>query len=226
MSTLDLDRAEKRTIRHAMERPLLALILLCSSSCLGLALALGGCSEDESPGTGEGSDAGGYPPKDATVVEEADAPNLAPGADSAIPKPDAAKGLDGGADGAGDGGADGRADGAGDGGADGGGSTPGQVSCGASTCTSTQFCCDFGDGGCQENEGGTCFGAAGRCDEAADCPMGQVCCSTLGAACQAGPCLGAQLCKTTGECGGADGGCRVQSCLGRMIQACGTPFGC
>ena len=126
-------------------------------------------------------------------------------------------------------------------------SDPGAVSCGASTCTtSTQYCCirfefDGGvaDASCVADDAGgaACQTFKERCNEAADCDAGSVCCAELLAGgsstcrkastdpndlCGAG---GVQLCRTNTEC--ATGvTCNVVTCGNRKVQVCGVPQGC
>ena len=115
-------------------------------------------------------------------------------------------------------------------------SDPGQVTCGLSSCVAaTTFCCarPGGPDTC-ETSGGACANAAVRkCDEAADCPVGNVCCydpSTTppSTSCQ-GDCTGGggrrvQACKTTTEC--LVGQCATRLCSdGRTVATCGPLVG-
>jgi hypothetical protein len=120
-------------------------------------------------------------------------------------------------------------------------SNPGQVTCGTASCDidAGQSCCVHIDGGsaCVANMPGTCTGGLRkRCDEAADCPMGQICCYEIGGAgintacattCNTRP----QACKTTSECKNDGGMCAVHQCQGMLsgfsIESCsGLPMAC
>jgi hypothetical protein len=112
-------------------------------------------------------------------------------------------------------------------------SDPGQVPCGATSCTtSTQFCCKgTGDGGtatCDSYNSGTCptTSIQVQCNEAADC-MGGVCCQALQYGPHSATCMPScgtanfQVCRTDGECGamsdaGAAKRCVVQTCFAQM----------
>ncbi len=142
-------------------------------------------------------------------------------------------GDDGGGGGGGDG-ATGEGGGKGDGGGGGGGSNPGQISCGAATCSAaSQLCCDpLGDAGpeCRE-AGANCNGLEFQCDETADCDAGNVCCLELApprARCR-NNCTGPgryEECKLDSECG--DGGaCKAYTCQGGVaVKTCKKPPGC
>ncbi|CAN5314117.1 hypothetical protein BH09MYX1_BH09MYX1_15480 [soil metagenome] len=126
-----------------------------------------------------------------------------------------------------------------------GGTTPGQVSCGNTSCNTTneeccvRFAADGGaDGGfglsraCIAKNGQCQGGAKAECDEKADCPNAQVCCLELsggggaGAKCQS-DCgkQGVQLCKTTPECTNDGGACTTYTCPGNnVIQSCKKPL--
>jgi hypothetical protein len=119
-------------------------------------------------------------------------------------------------------------------------SDPGKIACGspAKTCnTPDQLCCwpndDAGAGVCS----GTCDQAdityEQACDEAPDCPAGNVCCLVNGGmACQ-DECgvgdIGPQVCKTDKECQN-DAGCALRTCtLGTekfQLRICGTTEEC
>ena len=105
----------------------------------------------------------------------------------------------------------------------------GQISCGGGTCNvPSQECCQMPNAGvCQPSNGGGCSGDIARCDEAANCQPGQVCCVTkvtasgLETQCQSS-CQGGepQSCRTDGECGGA-GPCAAWTCAGSVVATCG-----
>ena len=116
--------------------------------------------------------------------------------------------------------------------------SPGEVSCGSTTCAvATDECCltETGGGTCQA-VGTTCptKTATVHCNEESDCSGGQICCVTISiasqsatAACQTGPCPsagsgGAQACRTDQECG-SGGPCEVQDCNGVTLELCGQP---
>lgn len=143
----------------------------------------------------------------------------------------------GGGGGGGGGGEGGGGGGGGEGGAQ--ASNPGKVACGATSCDVTdagaQFCCLGRDGGACEQAGTQCFGLRERCDEAADCPTGAVCCYEFGptgleARCRAGGCgQGVQACRTQAEC--TSGTCAVHTCgrdggLGTIESCSGAPPVC
>jgi hypothetical protein len=191
---------------------------------IGLLLLLAiGCG-GEAASIGAGADDGGG--QDATV-----------GADSAA--------NDGGAgpDGApfGDGGSGDANSDAGSAPDTGAGSDPHAVRCGAATCDTTQDACCYAfsrdggiaDAGCIPRGDNCPGGFKERCDEAADCDAGRVCCLQIGAVgldsvCRQGCGIGGgyQLCRTNAECQN-DAGCNVLSCFnGRTLQLCGKPTGC
>ncbi len=113
---------------------------------------------------------------------------------------------------------------------------PGKVTCGNTSCDLTkQFCC-IDDAGtkqtCDNYPPDTgppppngCNGTKVDCDEAADCPSGQVCCGFVGAgggfatSCRQGGCgTGIQMCRSTNECAS----CVVQTCRGVTMETCGA----
>jgi hypothetical protein len=121
--------------------------------------------------------------------------------------------------------------------------TPHSVACGASPCTTpADQCCANGFTSGAPNTGSTCSAVdascgilttAVACDEAADCPSGQVCCETpagLGPGTQlcASSCASGsyQLCRSNTECGSAK--CTPQSCgiPSYNVEACGMQSGC
>jgi hypothetical protein len=101
----------------------------------------------------------------------------------------------------------------------------------------TQSCCvsfSLDAGGLSRScqNGTSCpSGGTQRCDEAADCPVNNVCCASFtggnGAAeCQSS-CQGQQsiqLCKTNAECSG--GACGSYTCFGQPVRSCTQPPGC
>ena len=103
--------------------------------------------------------------------------------------------------------------------------------------TATHFCCVEDTGSrplweCMVDAPGVRCGALTRqCDEAADCPAGQLCCVPLTArpfpaysAHCAASCDGSywfQLCRLAGECP-AGKPCLRQECSGESIQTCGA----
>lgn len=115
---------------------------------------------------------------------------------------------------------------------------PGHVACGAATCdTSKQVCC-FADGGAKATcttprptDGGkppanACVGTEAFCDEAADCPAGQVCCGFVGStggfatSCATSCGTGLQFCHGNAEC--VSGTCTAQQCRGETIETCSS----
>ena len=114
---------------------------------------------------------------------------------------------------------------------------PAHITCGAKMCDAgTQFCCitDGGaklvcdnltaDGGIPTN---VCAGSTkATCDEAANCPQGQVCCGFVGSSggfstsCQTSCGTGLQFCRGSAEC--KSGQCTVQQCRGVTIETCGS----
>ncbi|HEY1955084.1 MAG TPA: hypothetical protein VGH28_05715 [Polyangiaceae bacterium] len=119
--------------------------------------------------------------------------------------------------------------------------TPGKVTCGNVVCNTGQECCaaPSGDGGFTltcVNGGGACpNGVTRACDEAADCPLNEVCCyeeqgGNLAAGCH-GDCGGGggtrfQACASTAEC--QSGTCSVHTCTaGGSVETCeGIPNVC
>lgn len=113
------------------------------------------------------------------------------------------------------------------------------VACGNLLCDAgTQVCC-INDGGAKETcavapptDGGkpppnSCTATKMACDEAADCPNGQVCCGFVGAsggfntACQPSCGTGLQFCHGSAEC--ITGSCTVMpQCHGVTIETCGS----
>jgi hypothetical protein len=124
-----------------------------------------------------------------------------------------------------------------------GGSNPGQIDCASTTCTAgQQICCVIPpDGGSITPDAGLtrvcstpqmCQGPEVRCDEKADCPMGEICCfnSNNGSASLSTRCgqtcgTATQVCKTDQECGG--GTCGTYNCgPAGIVRACTKPLGC
>ncbi|HEY1956848.1 MAG TPA: hypothetical protein VGH28_14610 [Polyangiaceae bacterium] len=115
---------------------------------------------------------------------------------------------------------------------------PGHVACGSAACDlTTQFCCiaDAGAGNTCTNyppDSGpppknNCTGETKvLCDEAADCPSGQVCCGFVGAtggfatSCSTSCGTGIQFCHGSAEC--VTGTCTAQQCRGENIETCTT----
>lgn len=112
------------------------------------------------------------------------------------------------------------------------------VACGNLQCDAgTQVCC-INDGGTKETctpvqqDGGkpppnVCTATKMACDEAADCPSGQICCGFVGSgggfntACQASCGTGLQFCHGSAEC--SSGSCTVMpNCHGVTIETCGS----
>jgi hypothetical protein len=108
-------------------------------------------------------------------------------------------------------------------------SDKGQVSCGGQSCAlPMDECCEAPDGSTCQSAIATCGGGViARCDEAADCLPGQVCCATSTSAygleteckptCAAGE---PQSCRTDAECGSA-GTCDGWMCAGSVVATCG-----
>jgi hypothetical protein len=112
---------------------------------------------------------------------------------------------------------------------------PGHVQCGPTAAilcaVPSNMCCVSADAGkCQPSNGSCAAGtlAEFKCDEAANCTGGTVCCATaslaqpnLASSCDHA-CAGFgkfQLCRTNGECPNRD--CTPQNCYGAHIEACG-----
>ena len=117
-------------------------------------------------------------------------------------------------------------------------SDPANVSCGASKCALlTRVCCqETSQAVCQDRTAINCSGGVvARCDEAASCLGGDVCCVTdikpfgLETTCQQA-CSGAdpQACRKDSEC--ANGAtCVAWTCNGRVVATCnarGSDAGC
>lgn len=115
---------------------------------------------------------------------------------------------------------------------------PGHVTCGGTSCDLTkQFCCitDAGAGNTcttyPPDSGpppkNSCTGETKvLCDEAADCPSGQVCCGFVGASggfatsCAASCGTGIQFCRGSAEC--TSDSCVAQTCRGESVETCGA----
>ena len=113
------------------------------------------------------------------------------------------------------------------------------VACGNLLCDAgTQVCC-IADGGTKETctiapptDGGkpppnACTATKMACDEAADCPSGQICCGFVGTgggfatSCQTSCGTGLQFCHGSAEC--VSGQCTVlPQCHGVTIETCGA----
>jgi hypothetical protein len=117
--------------------------------------------------------------------------------------------------------------------------TPGAVACGGDSgvcATAMNLCCQPNppDGGpqgtCQPNSS-SCANSevAVQCEEATDCPKGNVCCemfpgyATLGPTSCMPSCTGGtyQICRTHAECGMGDAGGQPKC----VLQSCSSPFG-
>jgi hypothetical protein len=111
---------------------------------------------------------------------------------------------------------------------------PGKIECGQDTCdTSTQFCCLGLVAPITRTcvpENNICLGPDQHCDEAADCPQGQVCCASGGVigvstfcqnACSVGQ---VQVCSTQQECKPGVA-CVAHDCSGRVVGTCGQVEG-
>jgi hypothetical protein len=115
------------------------------------------------------------------------------------------------------------------------------VACGNSECDAgSQICCVTSNGTKEAcavpppTDGGkpppnTCAGSKMACDEAADCPNGQVCCGFVGpidaggfnTTCQTSCGTGLQFCHGSAEC--VTGTCTVTpNCHGVTIETCGS----
>jgi hypothetical protein len=108
-------------------------------------------------------------------------------------------------------------------------SDKGHVLCGADLCSlPLEDCCEQPDGStCQSATASCTGGAVAKCDEAANCLLGQVCCVTdQGATGVTTECRqnctgnGPQSCRTDQECGGA-GPCEAWMCAGSLVATCG-----
>lgn len=95
------------------------------------------------------------------------------------------------------------------------------------------------DGGQNEAAAATCAADAEcvalTCVSASDCDSGEVCCltatlSSLGSACQVGPCAEFQLCSANSECGDGGAACVSQQCsssgVSLTLQSCSAIPGC
>jgi len=113
---------------------------------------------------------------------------------------------------------------------------PGQVSCGSNTChpTPDEYCC-VNDGGANCGTDSTQCSAGSleaHCDEAADCPTGNVCCGSIQGFKLVVTCVDVnmnkcpststqyQVCKTDAECQN-NAGCKIQNCAGAIVHTCG-----
>jgi len=115
--------------------------------------------------------------------------------------------------------------------------TPGTVSCGDAQCgVPAEVCCDSDTESCQAASA-ACTGTPIACDEAADCPAGNICCilststtkSSARVFCQPGsvcPVIkgaiaAAQICRSNNEC--PSHSCQFWDCLGNVIESCVNP---
>jgi hypothetical protein len=112
-------------------------------------------------------------------------------------------------------------------------SSPGEIPCGNITCNAQPFACCLTRNGTMSmvscTDPGTCptgaMSAELDCNEAADCPMGQVCCKNGALTQCVSSCMGTQICTKNAEC--TSGGCRTYSCpVEGTVHACGLPMGC
>jgi hypothetical protein len=116
---------------------------------------------------------------------------------------------------------------------------PAHIACGNMQCEAGAQVCCINDGGTKEtcaipppSDGGkpppnSCTGTKMACDEAADCPSGQICCGFVGTAggfattCQTSCGTGLQFCHGSAEC--VTGECTIQTqCHGVTIETCST----
>lgn len=113
---------------------------------------------------------------------------------------------------------------------------PGHVTCGGTSCDLTkQFCCIADAGNTCTNyppDSGpppknSCTGQTKvLCDEAADCPSGQICCGFVGStggfttSCAASCGTGIQFCRGSAEC--TSDSCVAQTCRGESVETCGS----
>lgn len=109
-------------------------------------------------------------------------------------------------------------------------SDPGRIACDPTSSDPNEQTCESGKGEvccytttdartCKLEANCTAPGSV-RCDEAADCTNGALCCAGatgLRTGCQTS-CNGAQVCKTNEECKG--GTCEPYECFGRRLGAC------
>jgi hypothetical protein len=125
---------------------------------------------------------------------------------------------------------------AGEGGSEGDGppvppSDKGHVLCGNSACSIQQLqqCCEQLDADtCQSSFAICAGGVLAACDEAANCPLNQVCCVTsigpagLETSCRSS-CQGTQgqSCRTSAECPGSAQPCVAWACAGGVAATCG-----
>jgi len=114
-------------------------------------------------------------------------------------------------------------------------SDPGSVPCGATTCAlPDSYCCDpsmrGGEPSCLPSDDFDCQGFRQRCNEAADCPSGNLCCSVpaqapwyvYSSSCEpACDSMLPQICKTDAECANGQA-CVSQICHGELVQTCGA----
>ena len=109
-------------------------------------------------------------------------------------------------------------------------SDKGHVACGPDACSiPLETCCEAPDAStCQPAQNGCDNGVVARCDEAASCIPGEVCCVTdtspggLETQCKQS-CGGGnpQSCRTDGECG-TMGPCEAWLCAGAVVATCGA----
>ena len=112
------------------------------------------------------------------------------------------------------------------------------IACGSLQCDAGSQVCCIADGGAKETctpvqqDGGkpppnVCTATKMACDEAADCPSGQICCGFVGSSggfatsCQTSCGTGLQFCHGSAEC--TSGQCTVlPQCHGVTIETCGS----
>jgi hypothetical protein len=117
-------------------------------------------------------------------------------------------------------------------------SSPDAIACGPATCDpQSAFCCATPDGAttdlaCQTSGGNCPSGGVIHCDEAADCPAGNVCCwdtsgpvvaSDCHTDCTGGGGTRYQACKTNGEC--LTGTCAAHACANGLDVTSCAPVG-
>jgi hypothetical protein len=116
-------------------------------------------------------------------------------------------------------------------------SDPANVACGTTKCAVlARVCCeDALQASCQDRNAINCSGVVGRCDEAANCFPGEVCCVTdiksygLETSCQQS-CSGSdpRACRKDSECASGET-CVAWTCNGRVVATCdgrGSDAGC
>ena len=185
-------------------RQLKLVVVGCAVLAAGAFVACGGDDTGNDAGDATTTDAEGTD----VVVSDAGSDGVAPGPDGCVPI------------------------------ADGAACDPGHVTCGSTSCDLTKDVCCVADGGAKftctvprPTDGGkpppnACTGTEAFCDEAADCPAGQVCCGFVGAtggfatSCATSCGTGLQFCHGNAEC--VSGTCTAQPCRGETIETCSS----